>query len=255
MLLNLEPDHLDRHGTFEGYRAAKLRIFENRRPATAVVPRGFGAIPGSARRVEFSADDPLPAEPLHSRRAQPRERRRRGRRCARGGRRGRALADALRTFPGVPHRLELVREHDGVRWVNDSIATNTLAVRTASRPSTRRCGDPGRQRRRARTSSRSPRAPENVRSSYLIGEAADELAAALEDAGATNVRRPRRRGPAAAATPSRETSSCSRRPARATTSSGTSRSGARNSGGWWRTYAEWSALRRRVRRLARPDCW
>ena len=63
MLLNLEPDHLDRHGTWEAYRDAKLRIFENQGPDVAVVPRGFGEIPGRARRVEFSADDALPAEP------------------------------------------------------------------------------------------------------------------------------------------------------------------------------------------------
>src|ERR671938_557498 len=56
VLLNLEPDHLDRHGTFEAYRAAKLRIFE--RAEAAVVPRGLGL-----RGIEFSSDDPLPAEP------------------------------------------------------------------------------------------------------------------------------------------------------------------------------------------------
>ncbi len=40
VLLNLEPDHLDRHGTFEAYRAAKLRIFERAR--AMVVPEGLG---------------------------------------------------------------------------------------------------------------------------------------------------------------------------------------------------------------------
>ena len=42
-----------------------------------------------------------------------------------------AIAAALRTFPGVPHRLELVAERDGVRCVNDSKATNTAAARRA----------------------------------------------------------------------------------------------------------------------------
>ena len=42
-----------------------------------------------------------------------------------------AIAAALLTFPGVPHRLELVAEIDGVRWVNDSKATNTAAARRA----------------------------------------------------------------------------------------------------------------------------
>jgi UDP-N-acetylmuramoylalanine--D-glutamate ligase len=52
VLVNLEPDHLDRHGSFEAYRDAKLRIFENQRPEdTAVVPRGFGPVPGGGARV------------------------------------------------------------------------------------------------------------------------------------------------------------------------------------------------------------
>ena len=98
VLLNLEPDHLDRHGSFEAYRAAKLRIFENQAADdVAVVPRGFGPVPGAARRVEFAADDELPAEPLIPGRAQPRERRRRDRgrprgRSRRRGDRGRRCA-------------------------------------------------------------------------------------------------------------------------------------------------------------------
>src|SRR4029077_14800572 len=57
VLLNLEPDHLDRHGSFDAYRAAKLRIFERAR--ARVVPRGLGL-----EGIEVSAEDPLPAEPL-----------------------------------------------------------------------------------------------------------------------------------------------------------------------------------------------
>ena len=48
-LLNLEPDHLDRHGSFDAYRAAKLRIFERaagrRRPARARASRGSSSRP------------------------------------------------------------------------------------------------------------------------------------------------------------------------------------------------------------------
>ena len=56
VLLNLEPDHLDRHGTFDAYSDTKLRMFEHQSADdTAIVPRGFGAIPGSATRVEFAA--------------------------------------------------------------------------------------------------------------------------------------------------------------------------------------------------------
>src|SRR5215207_6460385 len=65
VLLNLTPDHLDRHGTFEDYRAAKLRVFENQEEDDfAIVPRGFENVPGRGRRIEFSAGDELPADPL-----------------------------------------------------------------------------------------------------------------------------------------------------------------------------------------------
>jgi UDP-N-acetylmuramoylalanine--D-glutamate ligase len=132
VLLNLEPDHLDRHGTLEAYRAAKLRVFENQlQEDTAVVPRGFGPLPGHAARVEFTAADRLPAEPSLPG-AHNRENAAAATAAARAAGAGEpAIAAALRDFPGVPHRLELVRERRGVRWVNDSKATNTAAARRA----------------------------------------------------------------------------------------------------------------------------
>src|SRR5207302_6032713 len=51
-LLNLEPDHLDRHGTFDDYRAAKLRLFERQEPDDAAYAPDELALPGAARRVK-----------------------------------------------------------------------------------------------------------------------------------------------------------------------------------------------------------
>jgi len=121
VLLNLEPDHLDRHGTFEAYRDAKVRIFERAR--LKIVPRGLG-LDG----VEFSAEDALPAEPL-IRGLHNRENAAAATAAARAtGVSEDAIASALRTFPGVPHRLELVAKRGGVQYVNDSKATNVAAA-------------------------------------------------------------------------------------------------------------------------------
>jgi UDP-N-acetylmuramoylalanine--D-glutamate ligase len=185
VLLNLEPDHLDRHGSSEAYRAAKLRIFERAR--TAVVPRGFGPIPGDAARIEFAADDPLPAEPLI-----PGPHNRENAAAATAAARAAGvddarIAEALRTFPGVAHRLELVAELGGVRYVNDSKATNTAAARRAlaayDAPVHLILG--GSLKGERFDGFAKDVAAANVVTAYLIGEAADLLGEALGAAGVT----------------------------------------------------------------------
>jgi UDP-N-acetylmuramoylalanine--D-glutamate ligase len=182
VLLNLEADHLDRHGSVESYRAAKLRIFERARHK--VVPRGLGL-----SGTEFAADDALPAEPRI-----PGAHNRANAAAATAAARAaaiedEAIAEGLRSFAGVPHRLELVRERDGVRWVNDSIATNTFAVRHGvnayDAPVRLILGGRGKGEDFGRFARE---LPGHVASIYLVGEATDELAAALDAAGRSYVR-------------------------------------------------------------------
>jgi UDP-N-acetylmuramoylalanine--D-glutamate ligase len=180
VLLNLEPDHIDRHGSFAAYRRAKLRIFENQLPGdVAVVPKGIGTVPGTGDRVEFAGDDPLPAEPLIPG-AHNRENATAAAAAARAaGISDAAIADALRSFPGVPHRIEEVAEIGGVRFVNDSKATNVAAARRAvasfESPLHLILGGLGKHE------SYAPLAADlrpGTRA-YLIGASAEEIAAAL----------------------------------------------------------------------------
>jgi UDP-N-acetylmuramoylalanine--D-glutamate ligase len=177
VLLNIEADHLDRYATFGDYRDAKLRIFERAR--AKIVPRGSGL-----EGIEFSADDPLPAEP-RIRGRHNRENAAAATAVARTlGVPEEQIADALRTFPGVPHRLELVRELNGVRYVNDSKATNVAA---ALRALAAYQDEPlhlilGGSRKGEDFTPLAAALGPNVRSVHVIGETADELARAIPEA-------------------------------------------------------------------------
>ena len=183
VLLNLEPDHLDRHGSFDAYQAAKLRIFENQaEDDTAVVPRDLAHVV-RGRRVEFAADDPLPAEPslrgLHNR-----ENAAAATAAARAaGATDEQIAEGLRDFTGVAHRLELVGERRGVTYVNDSKATNvtaTLRALAAYEDEPVRLILGGSRKGEDFAALAAALGP-NVHTVYAIGETADELARAIPD--------------------------------------------------------------------------
>ncbi len=205
VLLNLEPDHLDRHGTFEAYTTAKLRIFANQgNDDLAIAPIDIGVkdLGGCARRVPFGAD---PAAELADRAGYlwwdeqplvevqriglPGDHNRQNAMasaavCLARGIDPEAVARGLQTFEGVAHRLEPIAERDGVRWVNDSKATNVASTLVALRayPAGVHLIAGGRGKRQD-FSSLAPLVAERCSAVYLIGEAADELAAALADTG------------------------------------------------------------------------
>ena len=134
LLLNIEEDHLDRHGTLEAYREAKLRLFRNQNPEqVAVAPPGFD-LPGAGRRVTFGDPAELPLAPDEVRLRGPHNlENAMGASAAAlaSGVPAEAVADALRGFSGVPHRLEEVGTVGGVLYVNDSKATNVASARRA----------------------------------------------------------------------------------------------------------------------------
>jgi UDP-N-acetylmuramoylalanine--D-glutamate ligase len=143
VLLNVAPDHLDRHGTFGAYLAAKLQVFARQgNDDVAVAPVGLGVedLGGCARRVCFGPggelDDragqlwwderPLIAhDEIRLRGAHNRANAAAAAAIAlaRGIEPG-AVRAALQAFAGVEHRLEEVATVDGVLYVNDSKATN-----------------------------------------------------------------------------------------------------------------------------------
>jgi UDP-N-acetylmuramoylalanine--D-glutamate ligase len=202
VLLNLAPDHLDRHGTLADYTAAKLRVFAHQgNDDVAVAPAGLGIedLGGCARRVCFGtgpgaeladragqlwwADEPLmPVADIRLRGAHNRLNAMAAAAAtlARGVEPD-AVRAGLATFAGVEHRLEEVARRDGVLFVNDSKATNIdstlVALASFDAPVHLILG--GRGKGQDFTRLRGP-VSEHAAACYLIGEDAQVIAAALE---------------------------------------------------------------------------
>ena len=205
VLLNLAEDHLDRHGTFEAYRAAKLRVFAHQpNEAVAVAPLGLGVedLGGCARRVCFGSgpgaelaeraerlwwdEEPLlavselglrGAHNVQNAMAAAAVSLARGVDPA-------AVCDGLRTFKGLAHRLEEVARAGGVLYVNDSKATNIASaiVGIDSFPGGVHVILGGRSKGGGYAELVRPVA-ERCRAAYLIGETAGALAEDLAPAG------------------------------------------------------------------------
>ena len=184
VLLNLEPDHLDRHGTLEDYRAAKLQIFSRQGPGdVAVAPAGV-EIPGAAQRVQplEIRDDAIwhEGERLSVRLRGPHNLSNAASAAAVAIARGVDPRPGLASFAGVEHRLEEAGLVDGVLYVNDSKATNVAStlVALASFPGPVHLILGGRGKGQDFTPLRAPIAAGNV-SVYLIGEEAERIGAAV----------------------------------------------------------------------------
>jgi UDP-N-acetylmuramoylalanine--D-glutamate ligase len=140
-MLNLSPDHLDRHGDMAGYAAAKREIFARQ-------DAGATAVIGTEDAASSAMADWLDAQPAnviriagegfstHGAKALP------GAHNAQNAAAASAMAAALgvaretiaagiQTFPGLPHRQAEVANIQGVHFINDSKATNAGATARA----------------------------------------------------------------------------------------------------------------------------
>jgi len=155
--LNVTPDHLDRHHTLAQYAEAKARLFTNQHEGDFAVLNADDAIcrsyadRGPAKQVWFSSshavwpgaflangqiildNDPLmPCSEVRMRGAHNLENTMAAAAMVRlAGATHEQIRAAVATFPGIEHRLELVRNTNGVEWFNDSKATNVDAAMKA----------------------------------------------------------------------------------------------------------------------------
>ena len=209
ILTNVSPDHLERHGSMEGYVAAKARIFQAQRPqAMALVGvdeswgQGIAATLGA--RAATVSTDPSPSRgegvrvfgrhlviddqqvaDLTSARSLP------GRHNAQNaafayaaaralGVQHDAAVEGLMTFPGLAHRMEHVATLGRVRFINDSKATNADAARQALSSYERSFWIAGGRAKAGGIDDLEDLFPRVVEA-FLIGEAAGPFAARLGD--------------------------------------------------------------------------
>jgi UDP-N-acetylmuramoylalanine--D-glutamate ligase len=209
-VLNLAPDHLDRHGTFAAYVDAKARIFANQTAADCAVlnaddeaaralasrtrarvvwfsrrralDHGVFVRDGSiAAKLNGAVEEICPVAEIFLRGAHNVENVLAATACALWtGLAPAAIRRAVGRFRGVAHRIEFVRDLSGVRWYNDSKGTNVASTLKALESFTGRivliAGGKGKGQDFAPLAAA---ARGRVGAALLIGEDAPKLAAAL----------------------------------------------------------------------------
>ena len=212
-VLNLTPDHLQRHGDMEGYRNAKARIFANQHSEDLVVlnsddpeslpllgrTAGLESLFSLKREVRNGADclegtitianegvrTPLMNSSALSLRGRHNLENALAVICLAGkaGVGAGALEGGLSNFGGVPHRIETVRVLDGVTWVNDSKSTNQdslkVALESFDKPVILIAGGLSKK---TSYSDLHDLVSRRVREIILIGDATEELALAWDGA-------------------------------------------------------------------------
>lgn len=146
LLMNITPDHLGRHKTMENYAAAKARLFEKMtRDDLAVLNRRDAWCRRIAKKIPASIQwfPETRLRRLTAALSLPGEHNQENAMAAVAAARflgvsNNVIKRALRTFPGVKHRLQDVRLHRGIRYINDSKATNVdstlVALKACVRP-------------------------------------------------------------------------------------------------------------------------
>ncbi len=208
-LLNLGPDHLDRHGDMPGYIDAKRHVFDRQQPGdtavlgvddpetAAIALSGPHVITISGeRRADIWCDQGTlrdaqgPIMAMTGAPALP------GPHNAQNAAAALALARALgandgaitrgiRSFPGLPHRQERIATTDGIAWINDSKATNADAAARALACYERLIWIAGGEAKAGGIESLRPYFP-RIAHALLIGRDAPELAVTLNAAGVPN---------------------------------------------------------------------
>ena len=214
VLLNITPDHLDRHGDMAGYIAAKRRIFAARGAgATAVVgiddpicrdicaelrhagpgriipisitpPAPGGVYAEAGWLVDALGPEPVRVLDLSQAARLPGSHNWQNAAAAYAAARAVGIAteaavEAIRTFPGLAHRQELVATVDGVRFINDSKATNADAAEKALACYQAIYWIAGGLPKAGGITSLGPYFG-RLRHAYLIGTATEEFAATLD---------------------------------------------------------------------------
>ncbi|MFN4225379.1 MAG: UDP-N-acetylmuramoyl-L-alanine--D-glutamate ligase [Hyphomonas sp.] len=219
VMLNLSPDHIDRHGSMEGYQAAKMRIFQNQSPQDMAVV-GFDDIYTQSMAIGLSASGPQRVSQISSTYTLGKgvsavegrlydnlggkaefvgrledcpalQGRHNFQNAAAAYATCRALGldpatimSGFRSFPGLAHRMENVATISGVRFVNDSKATNAQAAEQALRSFRDIYWIAGGVAKADGIGSLAPLFP-NITKAYLIGQAEDAFAATMQGKVAT----------------------------------------------------------------------